>query len=72
MRRLGETNAPRHLHARDTSLRLSGTLCYEMATRHANMKTSRPAAPRFFWQGLLIVLPVVVLAGAGLFSIRQD
>jgi signal transduction histidine kinase len=36
------------------------------------MNASRPAAPRFLWQGLLIVLPVVVLAGAGLFSIRQD
>ncbi len=36
------------------------------------MNASRPAAPRFFWQGVFIVLPVVVLAGAGLFSIRQD
>ena len=36
------------------------------------MKASRQPAPRFLWQGLLIVLPVVTLAGAGLFSIRQD
>lgn len=36
------------------------------------MNTARQAAPRFLWQGLLIVLPVVVLAGAGLFSLRQD
>jgi len=36
------------------------------------MRATRQPAPRFFWQGLLIVLPVVVLAGAGLFSIRQD
>src|SRR5260221_10535303 len=28
--------------------------------------------PGFFWQGLLIVLPVVLLAGLGLFSLRQD
>lgn len=36
------------------------------------MRASRATQPSFFWQGLLIVLPVVVLAGAGLFSIRQD
>ncbi len=36
------------------------------------MNASRQRAPRFFWQGLLIVLPVVVLAGAGFFSLRQD
>ncbi len=36
------------------------------------MSTSRQSAPSFFRQGLLIVLPVAVLAGAGLFSIRQD
>src|SRR5713101_4754056 len=29
-------------------------------------------APTFFWQGLLIVLPVVVLAAVGLLSLRQD
>ncbi len=28
--------------------------------------------PTFFWQGLLIMLPVAVLAGVGLLSIRQD
>ena len=53
-------------------LRARGTLCYDMATRRATMKISRPTKPRFFWQGLLIVLPVVVLAGVGLFSLRQD
>ena len=36
------------------------------------MRATRQPTPRFLWQGLLIVLPVVVLAGAGLFSIRQD
>ncbi len=36
------------------------------------MRASRASQPSFFWQGLLIVLPVVVLAGAGLFSLRQD
>ena len=73
MRTFGRNDSPPPFYMPVTILlRLSGTLCYEMATRHANMKTSRPAAPRFFWQGLLIVLPVVVLAGAGLFSIRQD
>ncbi len=36
---------------------------------------SRPgyrANPTFFWQGLLILLPVVILAGLGLFFVRQD
>src|SRR6266513_1475660 len=28
--------------------------------------------PAFFWQGVLIVLPVVVLAAVGLISLRQD
>jgi hypothetical protein len=27
--------------------------------------------PSFFWQGLLIVLPVALLAGLGLVSLRQ-
>jgi signal transduction histidine kinase len=36
------------------------------------MRARRASQPSFFWQGLLIVLPVVVLAGAGLFSLRQD
>jgi signal transduction histidine kinase len=31
-----------------------------------------PAKPSFFWQGLLIVLPVVVLVAVGVFSLRQD
>jgi signal transduction histidine kinase len=33
---------------------------------------SRIRPPRFFWQGSLIVLPVVLLAGLGLVSLRQD
>ncbi|MEO5803578.1 MAG: hypothetical protein ABIR24_08600, partial [Verrucomicrobiota bacterium] len=28
--------------------------------------------PRFFWQGIWIVLPVIALAAVGLFSLRQD
>lgn len=28
--------------------------------------------PRFLWQGLLIVLPAILLAAFGLFSLRQD
>jgi signal transduction histidine kinase len=35
------------------------------------MKTSRQP-PRFFWQGVLIVLPVVVLAVVGFTALRQD
>ena len=31
-----------------------------------------PARPHFFWQGTLIVLPALVLAGAGFYSLRQD
>lgn len=34
--------------------------------------TSESRKPTFFWQGLLIVLPAVVLAVAGLNSMRQD
>jgi signal transduction histidine kinase len=33
---------------------------------------SAPRKPSFFWQGLLILLPVVVLSLAGLPSMRQD
>jgi signal transduction histidine kinase len=33
---------------------------------------SRTGEPAFFWQGLLIVLPVLLLAGLGLVSLRQD
>src|SRR5690349_11244810 len=41
--------------------------------RHPNtMKPSRQRQPTFFWQGVLIVLPVVVLAGAAFVSLRQD
>jgi hypothetical protein len=29
-------------------------------------------SPGFFWQGILILLPAVVLAAAGLYAIRQD
>ncbi len=36
------------------------------------MKTAAQRQPRFFWQGVLILLPVAVLAGAGFFSLRQD
>lgn len=38
-------------------------------------KSSRVAGkplPRFFWQAVLILLPVVLLAGFGLYSLRQD
>jgi len=37
-----------------------------MATAHAQRK------PTFLWQAILILLPVVVLAAFGLFSLRQD
>jgi signal transduction histidine kinase len=36
------------------------------------MKTSHQRQPTFFWQGVLIVLPVVALAFAGIISLRQD
>ena len=41
----------------------------DMANRTANRRSKQPT---FFWQGLLIVLPVVVLAAVGLASLRQD
>lgn len=31
-----------------------------------------PGKPSFFWQGLLILLPVVALASVGLYALRQD
>ncbi len=36
------------------------------------MKSVAQRPPRFFWQGVLILLPVAVLAGAGFLSLRQD
>jgi signal transduction histidine kinase len=36
------------------------------------MKNSKQHPQGFFWHGLLIVLPVVVLAGAAVYSLRQD
>src|SRR5881628_3077453 len=36
------------------------------------MTASRQRQPEFFRQGLLIVLPVVLLSGIGLFALRQD
>ena len=33
---------------------------------------TKPARPSFFWQGLLIILPVVMLSALGLVSLRQD
>src|SRR5947209_5425033 len=43
----------------------------------ASVTAKRPALrpnrpPNFFWQGLLIVLPVILLAALGFFSLRQD
>src|SRR6266496_588227 len=36
------------------------------------MRSARQRQPTFFWQGVLILLPVVVLASAGFLSLRQD
>jgi hypothetical protein len=36
----------------------------------ASLRTQRK--PTFFWQGLLILLPVAVLAVVGVISLRQD
>src|SRR6266446_48046 len=44
-----------------------------MAPENANVTATRQRRqPTFFWQGLLIVLPVVVLAAMGFYSLRQD
>src|SRR6266571_6085162 len=34
--------------------------------------SGRGRRPTFLWQGLLILLPVLVLAAVGFFSLRQD
>src|SRR5688572_13447937 len=36
------------------------------------MTARRAARPRFIWQGTLIILPALILAAAGLHSLRQD
>src|SRR2546423_1767194 len=41
----------------------------------ARLAVSQPhprRQPTFFWQGLLIILPILVLAGLGTISLRQD
>ncbi len=44
-----------------------------MARKSTNViHDHRQTKPGFFWQGMLIVLPVVVLAAVGLVSLRQD
>src|SRR6266404_9241501 len=44
-----------------------------MAQESENMSgIRRNRKPTFFWQGVLIVLPLAVLAALGLFSLRQD
>src|SRR5881628_253479 len=43
-----------------------------MVPRPDPLRSSRQRQPTFFWQGVLILLPVVVLAGAGSLSLRQD
>src|SRR5216684_6412617 len=37
-----------------------------------NLVSGRGRRPTFLWQGLLILLPVLVLATVGFFSLRQD
>jgi signal transduction histidine kinase len=44
-----------------------------MAVNRASGPKSRGVArPGFFWQGALIVLPAILLGGAGFYSLRQD
>jgi signal transduction histidine kinase len=43
-----------------------------MAPRHQLMKKFPPTGRSFFWHGVLILLPVLVLSSAGFFSLRQD
>src|SRR5713101_7438100 len=38
----------------------------------ASSVSGRDRRPTFLWQGLLILLPVLVLAAVGFFSLRQD
>lgn len=49
----------------------TANLCYEMAVMRVH-QSRQPRRPTFLWQGLLIVLPVVVLAGIGLLAVQQD
>src|SRR5262245_2363594 len=43
-----------------------------MASPLSSMKKVPPMGRSFFWHGVLILLPVVVLASAGFLSLRQD
>jgi hypothetical protein len=43
-----------------------------MAQRDSNRPGAFPGPPAFFWHGLLILLPVALLAAVGFFSLRQD
>src|SRR5256885_449434 len=43
-----------------------------MAAANAKVSRATKRTPTFFWQGLLIILPVILLAGVGFFSLRQD
>jgi len=35
-------------------------------------ETAGARKPGFFWRGVLILLPLVLLAGMGIYSLRQD
>ena len=43
-----------------------------MSNRAIMDRTDKGRRPSFFWQGLMILLPVAVLAVVGLYSLRQD
>src|SRR4051794_40821480 len=41
-------------------------------SRRASHCLRAPRRPHFYWQGTLIVLPALILAGAGFSALRQD
>ncbi len=43
-----------------------------MKERRTGSIEGRQRQPRFLWRGLLIVVPVAVLAAFGMLSLRQD
>src|SRR5208283_1053461 len=56
-------------------LTISGSILvgsWPMTERRTGSVEGQQHQPRFLWRGLLIVMPVTVLAAFGILSLRQD